>query len=122
MPVEVESAGGRLGEVAYPRLASSVPDPNAGALLDTYDLALPATSGTLMLRYDQRLYSDVQLYDWQARTWRSGRFQQDTTTPLVQLAQLTDSEVRNGLVRVRLHELTVSWGSELTVRYAGEAP
>ena len=44
MPVEVESAGGRLGEVAYPRLASSVPDPNAGALLDTYDLALPATS------------------------------------------------------------------------------
>jgi hypothetical protein len=122
MPVEVESASGRLGEVAYPRLAGSVPDPNAGALLDTYDVALPAATGNLMLRYDQRLYSDVQVYDWQTHTWLSSRFQQDPTTSLVQLTQLTSSEIHEGLVRVRLHELAVTWGSDLTVRFVGETP
>ncbi|TMD55797.1 MAG: hypothetical protein E6I85_02110 [Chloroflexi bacterium] len=122
LPVEPESAAGRLGEVAYPRLVGSVPDANAGALLDSYDIALPSTSGTLMLRYDQRLYSDVEVYDWQAHTWRSGQFQQDPTTPLVQLKPLPGDEIRNGLVRVRLHELAVSWGSDITVRFPGESP
>ena len=121
MPVDLESAQGRLGDVAVPRLAGFLPD-TAGGFQDTYDIALPAAEGPLVLRYDKRLYSGVEVYDWQSRTWRPGPFSQDPTTPLVMLTQLDPSENQAGLVRVRLHEISLSWGSDITVRFPGEAP
>jgi hypothetical protein len=121
MPVEVESAQGRLGDVAAARLASFYPE-SGGSFIDTYDIAIPSASGSLVLRYDQRLYSTVAVYDWTARTWRESDFRQDPATPLVLLTGLNPSEVRAGLVRVRTHEATLSWGSDVTVRFAGEVP
>jgi hypothetical protein len=122
MPVEVESAEVRLGDVARPRLAGFLPETATGKFLDTYDIALPAVAEPLVLRYDQRLYSDVQVYDWQSRSWRPGPFQQDPATPLVMLTRLDPSEVQGGLVRVRLHETTLTWGSDITVRFPAETP
>jgi hypothetical protein len=122
MPVELESASGRLGEVAVSRLAGFYPETATGLFRDTYDVELPAVSGPLILRYDQRLYSDVEVYDWQARTWRAGPFSQDPASSIVQLAQLDPGEVHDGLVRVRLHEISLSWGAEITVRFPGESP
>jgi len=121
MPVEVESAQGRLGDVAMPRLAGFYPESGAG-YIDTYDIALPAAQGSLVLRYDQRLYSAVAVYDWTARTWRQSDFSQDPSTPLVMLTQLNPSEIRDGRVRVRARESNLSWGSDITVRFAGEMP
>jgi hypothetical protein len=122
MPVELESASGRLGEVAVPRLAGFYPDQATGLLHDTYDIALPANGGPLVLRYDQRVYSAVEIYDWRARTWRAGPFSQDPASPIVRLAQLNAGEVRDGLVRVRAHEANLSWGTGLDVRFPNEAP
>jgi hypothetical protein len=122
MPVELESATGRLGEVAVPRLAGFYPETATGLFLDTYDVELPAVNGPLILRYDQRLYSDVEVYDWQSRSWRQGPFSQDPASPIVMLTQLDPSEVHEGLVRLRLHEISLSWGTEITVRFPGESP
>ncbi|MDQ6917973.1 MAG: hypothetical protein M3Z98_01310 [Candidatus Dormibacteraeota bacterium] len=121
MPVEVESAQGRLGEVGKPQLASFYPV-GVSSFVDTYDIALPSASGSLVLRYDIRLYSDVAVYDWSARTWRQGVFNQDPNTPIVKFTQLSPSEVRGGLVRVRVSESVLTLGSELAVRFASEAP
>ena len=122
MPVDLESASGRLGEVAVPRLAGFYPDQATGLLHDTYDIALPTAGGPLVLRYDQRVYSAVEVYDWAARTWRPGPFSQDPASPIVQLAQLDAGEVHDGLVRVRAHEANLSWGTGLDVRFPNEAP
>jgi len=121
MPVEVESAVGRLGTVALPRLAGFYPE-SGTSFIDAYDIALPSATGSLVLRYDKRLYSGVAVYDWAAGTWRQSDFSDDPTTPLVILTRLNPSEVRDGLVRVRVHEATLTWGSEIAVRFAGEAP
>jgi hypothetical protein len=122
MPVELEAASGRLGEVAEPRLAGFYPNQATGLLLDAYDIALPQAAGPLVLRYDQRIYSALEVYDWQARTWRRGGFSQDPASPIVQLTQLDPAEVHDGLVRIRAQEANLSWGSGLDVRFPGEAP
>lgn len=122
MPLDLESASGRLGEVAVPRLAGFYPDQATGLLLDTYDIAFPRAAGPFVLRYDQRIYAGLEVYDWQARTWRRGPFTQDPASPIVQLTQLDASEVHDGLVRVRGQEANLSWGSGLDVRFPGEAP
>jgi len=121
LPVDVESASGRLGEVAVPHLASFYPV-SGNSNVDTYDIALPGATGSMVLRYDKRLYSGVAVYDWTARTWRQSGFSQDPATPLVMLSQLSSSEIRAGLVRVRLSEATLTMGSDITVRFLGEAP
>jgi hypothetical protein len=121
MPVEVESAQGRLGDVALARLASSYLVAGTG-FNDAYDIAIPSAKGSLVLRYDKRIYSAVAVYDWTARTWRQGDFISDPTTPLVLLTQLNPDEVRDGLVRVRATEVNLTWGSDITVRFAGEVP
>jgi hypothetical protein len=120
MPVDVESAVGRLATVALPRLAGSYPESGNG-LVDTYDIALPSASGTMTLRYDKRLYSGVAVYDWTAGTWRESDFSQNPATPVWMLTQLRPSEVRSGLVRVRVREASLTWASEIAVRFAGEA-
>ena len=121
MPVEVESVTARLGDVAFPRLAGFLPE-TAGVFHDTYDITLPVVSEPLVLRYNKQVYSDVEVYDWQSRTWRSGAFQQDPTSPIVMLTPLSSSELHSGLVRVRLHEASLSWGSDITVRFPAEVP
>ena len=121
MPVDVESATARLGDVAFPRLAAFLPE-SAGLFLDTYDIGLPAVSEPLVLRYDKRIYSDVQVYDWLSRTWRSGGFEQDPASPIVTLTHLDPSEVHASLVRVRVHEVSLTWGSDLTIRFPAEVP
>ena len=120
-PVEVESAQVRLGDVALARLASSYLVAGTG-FNDAYDIAIPSAKGSLVLRYDKRIYAAVSVYDWTARTWRQGAFSSDPTTPLVMLTQLSPSEVRDGLVRVRATEVNLTWGSDITVRFAGEVP
>lgn len=121
MPADVESAEGRLGDVAVPRLASFYAE-SGTSFIDAYDIALPGAKGSMVLRYDKRLYSAVAVYDWTARTWRQSDFTQDPATPLVMLTQLNPSEVRDGLVRMRAREASLSWGSDVTVRFAGEVP
>ena len=111
MPGAIESAIARLGEVVVPRLAGFYPEQASGLFLDTYDIAIPATTGPLVLRYDRRLYSDVEVYDWSSRAWRAGPYTQDPASQLVMVAQLDPSEVGPGLVRVRLHEISLTWGS-----------
>jgi hypothetical protein len=103
------------------RLASSYLVAGAG-FNDAYDIAIPSARGSLVFRYDKRIYSAVSVYDWTARTWRQGDFSSDPTTPLVMLTQLSPSEVRDGLVRVRVTEVNLTWGSDITVRFAGEVP
>ena len=122
MPVALSSASVRLGEVASPRLAAFHADEATGLFRDAYDIELPPETGALVLRYDQRALSDVEVYDWASRTWRAGPFAQDPDSPIVRSTPLRPTELRDGLVRVRAAETGLSWGQGFNVRFAGEAP
>jgi len=91
-------------------------------LLNTYDIEIPAIQGLPVFRYDNRVYRDVAVYDWTAGTWRSSGFSDDNLSPLVKLAGIQASELKDGRVRVRLRESALTWGQELVLRFPDETP
>lgn len=119
----LDSARGRLGIWTSARLNSTLPQ-TAGSpsLLDTYDLEVPAVSELPVFRYDDRVYSEVEVYDWSSGGWRSKGFVDDSLSPLVKLTQLLPGELRDGRVRVRVRESTITWGRDLVLRFADETP
>jgi hypothetical protein len=82
--------------------------------VDTYDVSLPSTAARLSLVYNGQWSSTVEVFDW-----AQGTFLPVTgvpgTDPTQSSAGLTANQVRNGLVRVRLHEPRISWGTSVWV-------
>ena len=119
----LESASGRLGNWVFPRLNSTVPLGGAApVLLNTYDLEIPAIEGLPVFRFDSRVYSDVEVYDWTYHTWRSSGFSDDSLSPIVKLTAIHGGELTNGKVRVRVREAALTWGQELVLRFPDEKP
>jgi len=119
----LEGASGRLGNWTYARLNSTVAGPGAnGGFLDTYDIEVPPTETLPVFRYDNRVYREVEVYDWTTATWRSSGFADDALSPLVKVTPIAPAEFRDGRVRVRVRESALTWGQELVLRFPGEAP
>jgi hypothetical protein len=121
LPTETRSAPRNLGDLTDVRLAAATAQPD-GTLRNTYDITCPPTSAPIRLRVDDRLYGEVEVYDWGAHAWRPGRLQEDPRATLVSQTPLAPSEIANGLVRVRVREAGVGWGADLNLRFMDEVP
>jgi hypothetical protein len=106
---------GSVRDVERKWLAGSGGDQKNG-FTDVYDLALPSPSGPLTLVYSAQWSPSVEVYDWSR-----GAFGPVAATPRADPTEaqvaLTPDQVRDGLVRVRMHEPRPSWGA--TVWLAG---
>ncbi len=94
-------------------LASTRGDQKTG-FTDVYDLALPPPSGPLALTYNVQWSPSAEVYDWSR-----GAFVPVAGTPRADPAEaratLTPEQVRDGVVRVRMHESRPSWGATVWV-------
>ena len=119
----LESASGRLGNWSYARLNSTAPSGGAASgFLDTYDIEVPVIGAPPILRYDNRVYRAMEVFDWTTGAWRSTGFSDDPLSPLVKLTPTREGELRDGRVRVRVQEAALTWGRELVLRFADETP
>lgn len=121
LPADLRRVSGLLGDFSAVRLAAAAPAPDGG-LVSTYDIAIPSVVDPVLMTFDERLYADIEIYDWEARRWRSPAVDQAPGLVLVGQTPLLPAAIRNGLVRVRAHEHSLNWGSDLSLRFAGEAP
>ncbi len=117
--VPVEAAEGNLANLVATRLASSAGDPQSG-YLDVYDLELPAVTKPVTVRWNPKIHEDLQVYDWSARGWvlATGPFDLLGT---YQAAAVAPSQLHDGLIRVRVKESSLTWGTALSVRLAGDS-
>jgi hypothetical protein len=110
-PVALEVADGSLRDFEQKRLASSIGDSSSG-FVDVYDLTIPATTVPLQLSFGQESVTGVEIYDW-----TQGAFvpvPMDRTSAVANVP-ITASEVRDGLVRVRVHEPRLMWAQSIWV-------
>jgi hypothetical protein len=107
--VRPDATDGSVRDLERKWLASSSGDQKSG-FTDVYDLGLPAPSGPLTLVYSSQWSPSVEVYDW-AR----GAFAPVAATPRADPTEaqvaLTPDQVRDGMVRVRMHEPRPSWGA-----------
>jgi hypothetical protein len=78
-----------------------------------YDIAVPPTTGGLQLTYNSQWATSMQVFDWSAGAFVpvTGRGADPTATAV----PLTQDQVRNGLVRVRMGEPRLSWATNVWV-------
>jgi hypothetical protein len=85
--------------------------PGSGGYTDVYDVVVAGATPPLRLTYTTGWFSQVEVYDFAARAYRSvppGGGAQTTV-------ELTPGELRDGIVRVRVSEPRVGWGENLWV-------
>ncbi len=119
-PAAIEKADATLTDFGSRRLASTTGGRTLGGFTDVYDLEVPVQVPPRVLAgYDKATYSSVEIYDWAAQTWRGGSWTDDPTDVGRVLAPLTPAEIlasKDGtanLVRLRVREPRVGWGSSL---------
>jgi hypothetical protein len=108
-------AGGPPRDLERKWLASTSGDQKAG-FADVYDLVAPAQAGAeagpLALTYNAEWSPSVEVYDWSRAAFVPAPAQ-----PAGDLTQtrvpLTADQVRDGMVRVRLHERRISWAADV---------
>jgi hypothetical protein len=110
-PVGLEAADGSLRDFEQKRLMSSIGDLSNG-FIDVYDLTIPATTVPLQLNFGQQSVTGVEIYDWAAGTFVPAAVDSGSAISSVPLAA---SEVRDGLVRVRVHEPRLMWAQAMSV-------
>jgi hypothetical protein len=115
-PVPVANAAGTLRDVEDKWLVGTSGDQTKG-FAGVYDLAVPPSTGGLQLTYNSQFDTSVEIYDW-----ATGAFLPATgqgADPTAVAVPLNGDEVRDGLVRVRVHEPRLSWGANVWVDAAG---
>jgi hypothetical protein len=80
----------------------------------TYDVLVPHTDVPLVLDYNPQWATSIEVYDW-ARGGFAVVSGQPGPDPAHSSAALTPDQVRDGLVRVRLHEPRLSWATNIWV-------
>jgi len=85
-----------------------------GGFTAAYDLLVPNAGVPLQLVYNPQWAASIEVYDWATGEFVAvaGRTAAD---PTMSTAALSPDEVRDGLVRVRLHEPRLSWGTTVWV-------
>ena len=111
--VTIGKADSSVRDVQRKWLASAVGD-QKGGFTDVYDIVAPQSGVPLVLTYSSVWTNSVEVYDWS-----QGRF-----VPAASVAgfespaggiPLTPDLLRDGMVRVRVHEPRLSWGTNVWV-------
>lgn len=105
-PLSVEAADGMLADWSRVRLAAIGGDSRRG-YTDVYDIEVPAGAGSFQLAYDGRQYGSAQLFDWATGSWRAAQAGSSQESGVHVDAGL----IQDGVVRVRVNELRVTWGT-----------
>jgi len=79
-----------------------------------YDVQVPGASAPMRLTYNPQWATSMEVYDWAsgAFTTVTGQAGGDAATSIVALGS---NQVRDGVVRVRMHEPRLSWASSVFV-------
>jgi hypothetical protein len=110
-PVSLEAADSSLRDFERKRLTSSIGDSSKG-FIDVYDLTIPPTTAPLQLTLNQESVTGLEVYDWTQGTFVPVPMDSATSTSI---APLTAGEVRDGLVRLRVHEPRLMWAQAIWV-------
>jgi hypothetical protein len=107
-PVSLTGADSGIRDAEDKWLASTSTDPKGG-FAAVYDMLVPQAGVPLVLDYNPQWAAAVEVYDWASGTFEpvSG---QPGTDPTQATVALTAGQVRDGAVRVRVHEPRLSWG------------
>jgi hypothetical protein len=108
--VRVAAADTATRDVEDKWLAGTSGDQNSG-FSAVYDLSVPAASGALKLTYNPQWTTHIQVYDWTQGAYVTVTGQ--SVDPATSALPLTSDQVRDGLVRVRMSEPRLSWGSNV---------
>jgi hypothetical protein len=125
-PVTIEKADATTSDFAIRRLAATSGDRAHGGFTDVYDLELPGRLPPIAtVGYDKFQFSSVEVFDWSSQTWQKGAWADDPANQGRELSPLTPAELlassggTRSLVRLRVREPRVSWGSALYVFGSG---
>jgi hypothetical protein len=110
-PVTLETADGSLRDFEQKRLASSIGDSSNG-FVDVYDLTIPSTAVPLVLNVAQESVTGIEVYDWAQGTFVTVAADRG---PGLSSTPIAASEVRDGAVRVRVHEPRLMWAQSIWV-------
>jgi hypothetical protein len=110
--VTVAGADGSLRDVEDKWLVGTSGDQTKG-FAAAYDLSVPPTATGLQLTYNSQWASSMEVYDWATGAYETVAGQ--GTDPTALAVPLTADQVRNGLVRVRMHEPRLDWGANVWV-------
>jgi hypothetical protein len=112
-PVTLGRSDSSFRDVQRKWLASAVGDQKNG-FIDAYDITVPSSDTRLAVTYNATWASNVEVYDW-----TQGAFVAAASVPAAEPAAsqvpLRPELVRDGLVRVRIHEPRLSWGTNVWV-------
>lgn len=111
--VTLGKADSSIRDVQRKWLASATGD-QKGGFTDVYDIVAPQSSVPLVLSYSSVWANSVELYDWS-----QGRFVPAASVIGSDMSAgsipLTSDLLRDGMVRVRVHEPRLSWGTNVWV-------
>lgn len=111
--VTLGKADSSVRDVQRKWLASAMGD-QKGGFTDVYDIVAPQSSVPLVLSYSSVWANSVELYDWS-----QGRFVPAASVIGSDMSAgsipLTPDLLRDGMVRVRVHEPRLSWGTNVWV-------
>jgi hypothetical protein len=110
--VTVAGADSSLRDVEDKWLVGTSGDQTKG-FAAAYDLAVPQTTGALQLTYNGQWATSMEVYDWSTGAYVKVTGQGPDQTALA--VPLTPDLARDGLVRVRMHEPRLSWGTNVWV-------
>jgi hypothetical protein len=115
LPVTMEAADAELGRWSATHLAGVSGERRTG-FVDVYDIELPAQApARLDLAFDKFQYSRVEVWNWASEAWGGGPWQDDPNNPGRFISALAPSDLASGLLRLRVKEVRITWGSGLYV-------
>src|SRR5262252_2120263 len=111
--VTLGKADSSVRDVQRKWLASSAGD-QKGGFTDVYDIVAPQSGVPLVLTYSSVWTNSVELYDWSQGRFVSAASAAGTELPAGSVP-LSPELLRDGMVRVRVHEARLSWGTNVWV-------
>jgi len=112
-PVSLSGADSAVRDVEDKWLVGTSGDQKNG-FAAVYDVQVPGASAPMRLTYNPQWATSMEVYDWTAGAFVAVRGQPgpDAATSFVALGP---SQVRDGVVRVRMHEPRLSWATNIWV-------
>ncbi len=110
--ISLAGADSAVRDVEGKWLVSTSGDQKTG-FAAVYDLSVPGGTGPLQLTYNAQWATSMEIYDWTRGAFATvSQRPVDSSTSAV---PLTGDQVRDGLVRVRMKEPRIGWGTSVWV-------
>lgn len=111
--VALGKADSSVRDVERKWLASAAGD-QKGGFTDVYDIVAPQSGVPLVLTFSSAWTNSVELYDWSQGRFVSAASVAGSELPAGSVP-LSPELLRDGMVRVRVHEARLSWGTNMWV-------